>query len=122
MSHPDALRKMEEADVVALLYDPEVLANRYAAPNKFYEAMMLGRPVVTSDGIPVAEWVRKHDCGYVVRYGDVEGLARILRRIREKRDEWQQKATNARNLYETQFTWAVQSASLESAYRELLKE
>ena len=45
MSHSDAMARMEASDAVALLYDPSVVANRYAAPNKFYEAMMIGRPV-----------------------------------------------------------------------------
>jgi len=120
MSHRDAMARMEASDAIALLYDPAMIANRYAAPNKFYEAMMIGRPVITADGIPVADWVREHDCGYVVKYGDTDELARVLRSMRERRDRWQAKAANARKLYESRFTWLAESASLEQAYRAIL--
>jgi len=122
MSHADAMRRMKAADLVALLYDPRVIANRYAAPNKFYEAMMLARPVITCDGTPVADWAREHDCGWVVRYDDVDELIRIIRHVAESREEWRAKCVNARRLYEARFTWERESAALAAAYRELLGE
>jgi len=120
MSHRDAMRRMKAADLVALLYDPAVIANRYAAPNKFYEAMMLGRPVIVCDGTPVADWAREHDCGWVVKYGDIAELTRVIRHVAENREEWRAKCANARRLYEARFTWARESAALAAVYRELL--
>jgi glycosyltransferase involved in cell wall biosynthesis len=119
VSHAEAMRRMSEADVVALLYDPSIQANRYAAPNKFYEAMMLGRPVVVSEGTPMAEWVAADDCGWVVPYGNVDALARVLDGILDDRDAWRRKCENARRLFERDLRWPQEAERLEVAYRRL---
>jgi glycosyltransferase involved in cell wall biosynthesis len=122
VSHAEAMEKMRDADVVALLYDPGIRANRYAAPNKFYEAMMLGRPVLVSEGTPMAVWVRQSDCGYVVPYGDVGGLCAIFRRVAENREEWHAKSRRARELYDRELRWPDEAARLKDVYRNLLGE
>src|SRR5699024_3494791 len=35
-----------KCDILTALYDPSVKNHKYAAPNKFYESLMLGKPVI----------------------------------------------------------------------------
>lgn len=119
VSHGEAMRRMGVADVVALLYDPSVGAHRYAAPNKFYEAMMVGRPVLVAEGTPMAEWVRAADCGYCVRYGDTTAIVSVLAAINSDRSGWRRKCTNARALYEKEFLWPNEARRLVAEYQAL---
>jgi glycosyltransferase involved in cell wall biosynthesis len=73
---------MRDADLVALLYDPALPVNVLASPNKFFEAMMLGTPVVVSEGIHLSELVRARKLGYVVPYGDAAALRQAVEDVR----------------------------------------
>lgn len=119
VSHAEAMDRMKGSDLVSLLYDPAIAANRYAAPNKFYEAMMVGRPVLVSEGTPMADWVRQHDCGYVVAYGDKQGVAEVLARISGNRADWALRCRNARAYFEREMRWADEADVLKTAYRGL---
>ena len=58
-----------------------------AVPSKLYEAMASGLPVVlVADGEP-AEIVRSTNAGIAVSPGDVEGLAKALRRLAQSGEE-----------------------------------
>ena len=48
LSLAESIELQKTAHVIPLLYDLQLPINRVAAPNKFYEAMMLGIPVITN--------------------------------------------------------------------------
>lgn len=64
-SYPEALRQMANADV---MYGPYLLstpAHRYASPNKMYEHLVLGKPLVTNVGTPPATLVAEAGSGFL---------------------------------------------------------
>lgn len=83
VGRPEALALMRDADVVTLLYDPAVPVNRIAAPNKYYEALMAGTPVLMSVGMSLADEVCDHGTGWVVHYGDQAALDRVVDELGE---------------------------------------
>lgn len=46
------------------LYDPSVEINRLAASNKLYDAMMLGVPVITNNGLLMSKFVEENSIGF----------------------------------------------------------
>ena len=66
------------SDLTSILYDPKVAVNRIAAPNKMYESLMLGTPILVAEGMLQAELVRREGLGYVVPYGDVQALKKVV--------------------------------------------
>ena len=77
-SYPEALRVMLGADC---LYGPYLLsapAHLYAAPNKLFEHLALGRPLVTNTGTPPARFVETHGTGYLFD-GSYEGVRDLVR-------------------------------------------
>lgn len=78
-----ALGLMRASDAVALLYDPAIPVNRLAAPNKFYEALMTGTPVIVSRGMSLAETVEKERLGFAIEYGDPCALQRVVASLRD---------------------------------------
>lgn len=70
----EALAVMRHSHAVSLLYDPDIPVNRMAAPNKFYEALCVGTPVIVARGMSIAEEVESHGLGWVVEYGNEHDL------------------------------------------------
>ncbi len=60
-------------DVVYYGFDPKNPNARFSAPNKLYEALAAGRPLITGDFGEIADVVRSSGCGIVLaRYGAAE--------------------------------------------------
>jgi hypothetical protein len=64
--------------------------------------------------------VRTHDCGYVVRYGDVRGLVGLCDSLVSHRADWEHKCANARGLYCREFQWEPEATRLRRFYEHLL--
>jgi len=78
ISYSCALELSSKADVLFATYDPAIPNHRYASPNKVFEAMMLGVPILVARGTNVDMIVEKHKCGLVVDFGDVDQLDTAL--------------------------------------------
>lgn len=78
VSKLDALRMMRRSSAVALLYDPAIPVNRMAAPNKFYESLMVGTPVLVSRGMGIGDEVERYGLGFVINYGDSKELLQAV--------------------------------------------
>jgi len=55
ISYEEVLKQTAACQVVAALYDPAIPNNRFAAPNKLFEAMMFSKPVIVSEGTLAAD-------------------------------------------------------------------
>jgi glycosyltransferase involved in cell wall biosynthesis len=76
-----SIARMADADVVSLMYDPSIEINRYAAPNKYYEALMLGKPVLCARGMLLERELSAQGCGLSAEYGDPASLGEALRSL-----------------------------------------
>ena len=119
VSHDDVLRYTARADAIPALYDPSVANNRLASPNKLFEAMMLSKPVIVSDGTAVADLVRAEGMGLAVPYGDVGALRESLETLMLSSDACQEFGRKGRALYESRYRWAIMRQRLLAAYAEL---
>lgn len=106
--HQESLRRMASADVVSLMYDPSIEINRFAAPNKLYEAMMLGKPIVCARGMRMEEELREAGCGVSVPYGDPTALAEALAGISDV-EVRRAMGAKARALFERKYKGAVEA-------------
>jgi glycosyltransferase involved in cell wall biosynthesis len=118
--YEDVLHQTAAAHAIAALYDPRVPNNRFAAPNKVYEAMMFSKPVLVSEGIAVADLVRSVDCGLVIPYGDRAVLRAALEQLMLSPRDCQAMGGRGRAAFESGYNWKVMEARLLGAYRELL--
>jgi len=69
------------ADVVAIPIQPTTLNHRLTTPNKLFEAMAVGVPVVASDLPGMAPIVRETGCGLVCDPTDAAAIASAIRTI-----------------------------------------
>lgn len=74
--YQEGLRIMYNSDIIYAMYSKRNPNHYYAAPNKFYEAMFVGKPLITTEGIIVAEKVHRLGIGYIIgeKANDLEHL------------------------------------------------
>jgi glycosyltransferase involved in cell wall biosynthesis len=82
--------------------------------------MRAGLPVIASSVGGVAESVRDDETGYLVPRGEVDVLKDRLARLLDSADLRSQLGTEARALYEKEFTLEHLVAKTLSVYREVL--
>jgi len=103
-----------EADVAVspILAGP---ANHEAAlPNKLFEMLHSGLPIVTSDIRAMSEFVVTHDLGIVFRSGDAADLARAVSEVLANPDRWTNSKERAQLMH--QWSWEAQELPLGEAY------
>jgi glycosyltransferase involved in cell wall biosynthesis len=95
-----------EADLVCMLYDPDLEINRTARPMKYGEALRAGRAVLMNDEVALSEEVRREAVGFTCGY-DVGQVRNLILRLRDSRSEVQTCATRGRELYERKYQWQI---------------
>lgn len=111
-----ALELSRAADALIATYDPRIPNHRYSSPNKVFEAMMLGKPIVVARDTNMDRMIEQADCGLVVDYGDVAGLDAAFIRLCEDEGLQHRLARNARNAYLDSYSWSKMEEKLLRLY------
>jgi glycosyltransferase involved in cell wall biosynthesis len=110
---------LEEAcDIMTAIYNPAVPNHKYAAPNKFYESLMLGKPVIMAKNTGFDEIIEEHHIGCLIEYS-TEGLERGLNSLYDQKEHWPEVRQRMKELYNDQFSWAEMERRLTKLYEEL---
>jgi len=110
-----AMEQLADCHASVAFYAPGPAINRLASPNKVYDALCVGRPILVSDETEIADWVERNGVGHRIRYGDVAGLAARLGNLRAKQAELPGFARRARELFLRGYSWESQEPVLYSA-------
>jgi glycosyltransferase involved in cell wall biosynthesis len=107
------------SDVVYYGFDPGNPNARFSAPNKLYEALAAGRPLITGDFGEIADVVREAECGIVLPEYSVEEIRRALA-ILEDRNARSSMAANARRQGKAFLNWDQGEETLHREYSVFL--
>ena len=121
ISYPQAVYLESKCDFMTAIYNPEVSNHKYAAPNKFYEALMLGKPIIMIRDTGMDDIVEKNSIGIVLNidqmtFGECfnDALTELMKKpnlvdvsVREKR------------IYEKEFSWFEMEHRLVNLYNEI---
>ncbi len=109
-----------QADVGLVLFEGDSINYRFALPNKFFEYIMAGIPVLASNIETLAGYVRDYDIGLAIDTGSAENIADGLRRIfaDEKRYERWKKNTVAAS---DKLNWEQEAHILLAVYEKFSK-
>jgi glycosyltransferase involved in cell wall biosynthesis len=118
-SYEDVIKRTSEADVLFRLSDPGIPKTRYESPNKLFEAMMCGKPIIVSDGSSMADIVREENCGLVVPYEDVGAIKLAILKLKNNPELREELGRNGRRAYEHRYSWQIMEQRLLDAYRGL---
>lgn len=120
MKYSDVLQLEREGDCLVAFYETHLKNHIYAAPNKFYEALAIGKPLMMLKGSGMSEIVEKEKIGAVIEpNGDSfkEGIKKIKAL---KKDKSLKKKMN--NIFKKEFSWKIMEKRLFDLYEELKEE
>lgn len=106
------------SDAVYCGFDPVNGNAQYAAPNKLYEALAAGKPLISPDIGEIGDVVRRFACGVVTPDCSVGALREAIEQMRDRqaRTEWTE---NARRLGQTEMNWRKGREVLFAEYSRL---
>lgn len=117
LNHDDVLEMSFQADVLFAFYDPAIPNNKYASPNKLFEAMMCGKPIIINSETSASKIVQNTGCGITVNYGDIKSIKNALIKLQNP-DIREELGKNGRKAYETKYSWKIMEKRLLNAYGE----
>lgn len=112
---------LTECQLVYALYDPRLENNRIGAPNKLYEAMMFGKPLLAATGSYMQEVVVRGECGIVANYNDSLEIANTIFFLATNRSIADRLGDNGRKAFRESYSWNISSRSLISCYDFILR-
>ena len=83
-----------EVDLVYAVYNTKGINERLALPNKLYEAIVCGIPIVVAKGTCLEQYVNELGVGYSVEYGNVEQLRNLINELLENSEKLQNSSGN----------------------------
>jgi glycosyltransferase involved in cell wall biosynthesis len=91
-----------------------------AQPNKMFEYMSAGIPVIASDFPLWRKIITERDCGVLVDPLDPAAIARAIDFLVEHPDEARRLGENGRKAVEEVYNWEMEEVRLLSVYRKIL--
>ncbi len=79
------LEILSASDALLAFYDPRISLHKSASPNKLFEAMMLGKPIIINRGIGADEIVEQYKCGLVVAYDNIDQIKVAVKNLIENK-------------------------------------
>lgn len=122
VAYGQTLALSSAADVLFATYDPAIPNHRYSSPNKIFEAMMLGKPVIVAENTNMDAMIRAANCGIIVEYGNSADLERALAQLAGDRSLRERLGQNARSAYEQVYSWQRMQTRLRDFYRQVLRK
>ncbi|MBB1315936.1 glycosyltransferase [Aliivibrio sp. SR45-2] len=111
----EAISLLQRMDCSLIYYDPSYEHNRLASPNKIFEAMAVGVPVLVSVDTSIDKLVLKENIGYVCDY-NIDSLIDTI--ISIDPEENGVKSRNISALY-SEHSWENSASTLRESYAKL---
>lgn len=115
LSYKDTLKLEQSCNILTAIYDPKIGNHRYAAPNKFYESLMLGKPVIMVKDTGMADVVEKESIGEVIEYTE-EAFKTAVKSLIVKRTQWEEMGVRMKRIYEERYSWTEMEKRLLNLY------
>jgi glycosyltransferase involved in cell wall biosynthesis len=114
----DALALEATSDVMIALYDPQ-LWNNITLPNKLFEAMMCGIPLITNVS---SEVVNETGSGIIVGYDNTQQIKEAIVTLRDNLSLRHTMGLNGRKAFLEKYNWPIMEKELFKIYEDLQKK
>ncbi len=116
ISRPEVIRTLKASMCGLVLYHPVCSVSQ---PNKMFEYMSAGIPVIASDFPLWKEIIEGNGCGICVDPFDAGAIADAIRRMVDNPDEARRMGKNGRKAVEEKYNWEIEGKKLLSIYEGL---
>lgn len=109
---------LSACDVSAILYTPTSPIMWMATPNKLFESMVLGLPIIASNFGMLARIVSETDCGLLADPLSADSVADAIRRLSRDSDLRNRLSRNGMEAIRTKYSWTeAEGRLLEAIWR-----
>jgi len=120
--HEDILIHTSEADVLFAIYSTEIKNNIYSSPNKLFEAMMFGKPIIVNDGTSMANIVREECCGIIIKDGNVSEIQNAIFKLKRDIKLRRKLGDNGQKAYDLKYNWHIMEKRLLRIYKGIIDD
>lgn len=121
LPYKDVLRLERECDCLAALYETHIRNHIFAAPNKFYEALALGKPLLMLKNSGMSEIVEKERLGAIMEPTG-SSLKAALTEIQVLLNEDGTRKERMKKLFEERYSWRIMEKRLVELYTQILEK
>jgi len=107
-----------QADIGAVLFEPTSINYKYALPNKFFEYLLAGLPILASNIDTLHYYINKYEVGITVNPGSVDSIAQGIVKMISNHAQFQRWKENAR-LAVNELNWGNEERKLINLYETL---
>jgi glycosyltransferase involved in cell wall biosynthesis len=110
------------SDAVFMMIDPNIESHKSAMPNKLFEAMAAGKPIIASVNMLYGELIDRENCGIVIPYGNIKALRNAIMELASDAELRNRLGKSARVAAEREYNWKKQGEKLIKLYNNLTKD
>ena len=118
LQYSQTLALEKQCDIMMAVYDPSIRNHKYAAPNKFYESIMLGKPIIMAFDTGYDDVITKNNIGVLTEYSEC-GIKSALCALRGCKNAWSCMSERAMNIYREHYSWDIMKKRIEEMYGTL---
>lgn len=117
--YSEVLRLESSFDVFIYTTDPKRESQRWASPNKLFESMALGRPMIVAEGTLAAQRVSAIGNGVIVKYGSKGELQGAIVKLKNDLTRVREMGDKGRREFALNWSWGIMEKRLLDAYGDL---
>ncbi len=117
--YADIVANIQKSMVGMILFQPIYYNNIIGLPNKLFEYMACGKPVIASDFPEIRAIVEEANCGILVDSSNIDDITKAIIWILNNPKEAQEMGYRGRKLIEEKYNWAEMETLLLSMYDKI---
>ena len=107
-----------DSHAVLIMSDPTLRLSKIGLSNKMFDAMVTGRPVIVTKGVPMGDIVTHEECGIAVPYTK-EGFRSAVERLRDDPALAERMGRNGLAAAKREYNWGAEKKKLLAVYESL---
>lgn len=112
------IEKTMQCNVILCMLNPSDRNNQVGLPNKIFEAMLTGRPVIVTKGLYYSKLVESEKCGISVDY-DFEEVKKSILMLQDDPELCEELGKNGLHAALREYNWEKQKETLLAVYERL---
>ncbi len=113
----ESIQLAAKTDVIYAFYEPISVNNIYASPNKLFEAMCIGKPILINSEVKMSDIVEKYKIGKTCPYYDINSLKDTIVQLSKLNEAEKKKIMErAQSLFLNNYSWEKSRIILKRIY------
>jgi glycosyltransferase involved in cell wall biosynthesis len=118
IDYKKTLELERDSNILFAVYNPLIPNHKFSAPNKLYEALYLGKPIIVAKETGIDTLVVKNDFGFAIDYSVYDFLNK-LNEYEEKKSFWLNNSSRLHDYFNKNYAWNIMEERLKALYKSL---